>query len=328
MNDTPSTTSPSTSKGAAHAAALVFALLIAGLLGFTAYAKAFHPNPKPVQVEWTGATIPGATFDRSVAAFEAVVLALALLLHRKAWAWALNAVFFSALAGYGAFKSWHGEACGCFAQLFDPPPYSMAAIDIVVVALSLGMASWLGLRKPLVPIALAGALAAGAFGWMFSDATTPPRRAETAQKHEGKTAVQRLIESPAFEDIRAQPEGGPAWLVFCFDPTCHICEAMKPVVDFHKAGYEEGGDPVMQIREFSVADLEKDQGIETHAWETPTLFLFADGKVTRIWTGTQLEDFPAERIQEIYDKVASGEFVVPAQPGEDGAPKEAAAPKP
>lgn len=316
------------SKKPAHAAALVFALLIAGLLGFTAYAKAFHANPKPVEFEWTGASIPGLTFDRAMAGFEVVVLVLALLLHRKCWAWALNAMFFAALAGYGAFKSWHGEACGCFAQLFDPGPYVMASVDIVIVVLSLAMAAWLGLKKPLIGLALIGVLAAGAFGWAFSDATTPPRRAETAQKHEGRTAVQRLIESPAFEDIRAQPEGGPAWLIFCFDPTCHICEAMKPLVDFQKDTWEQEGGFVLRAREYSIPDLQKDHGIETHAWETPTLFVYADGKVTRIWTGNQLEDFPAERLQEIYDKVASGEFLEPAQPGEDGAPKEAPAPKP
>jgi len=315
-------------KKAAHAVALAFALLVAGLLAVTAYAKAFHPNPKVVAFEWTGASIPGVTFDRAMAGFEVVVLILALLLHRKCLAWALNALFFAALAGYGAFKSWHGEACGCFAQLFDPGPWVMAVVDVVIVALSLGMASWLGLKRPLLGLTLVGVLAAGAFGWAFSDATTPPRRAETAQKYEGKTAVQRLIESPAFEDIRAQPEGGPAWLVFCYDPTCHICEAMKPLVDFHKAGYEESGDPILQIRELSIPDLEREHGIETHAWETPTLFIYADGQVTRIWSGNQLEDFPAERIQEIYDNVASGEFLAPAQPGEDGAPKEAPVPKP
>lgn len=328
MNENATNGSPTRPKRAAHAAALVFAILIAGLLGFTAYAKAFHPNPKPVEFAWTGAEIPGTLFDRSVAAFEVVVLILAIALHRMPWAWALNALFFAALAGYGAFKSWHGEACGCFAKLFDPPPYSMAIIDTVIVVLSLAMASWLGLKRALIPVAIVGVLGAGAFGWAFSDATTPPRRAETAQKYEGKTAVQRLIESPAFEDIRTQPEGGPAWLVFCYDPTCHICEAMKPLFDFQKETWEQEGGFVLRAREYSIPDLQTEQGIETHAWETPTLFVYADGQVTRTWSGNQLEDFPAERLQEIYDKVLSGEFLVPGQPGEDGAPQETPAPQP
>ncbi|HBS28048.1 MAG TPA: hypothetical protein DEB06_01035, partial [Phycisphaerales bacterium] len=323
MNDaTPN--SAACSRRPIHTAALVLALLIAGLLGFTAYAKGFHPNPKPVTLEWTGQVIPGATFDRSIAVFEVVVLVLALALHRKAWAWGLNAVFFAALGGFGAFKSWHGEACGCFAQLFDPPAYSMAAVDGVIVLVSLGMASALGLRGRALPVFAGLALGAGIFGWVFADGVTPPRRAETAQKYEGKTAVDRLIESAAFDDIRTQPDGGPAWLVFCFDPTCHICEAMKPLVEFQRDSLAETGDPVMQIRQLSIPELEKAHGIETHAWETPTLFIYAGGKVTRLWTGNQLEEFQPERLQEIYDRTASGEFLAPAQPGEDGAPNASA----
>jgi hypothetical protein len=87
---------------------------------------------------------------------------------------------------------------------------------------------------------------------------------------------------------------------------------MKPTMDFMKETWEQQGDPVLQIREFSIPDIERDLKIENYAWTTPTLFIVSEGKITRLWSGKELEDFTPERLQEIHDKVASGEYLQPA----------------
>ncbi|MDX2115880.1 MAG: hypothetical protein SFZ24_09735 [Planctomycetota bacterium] len=293
---------------AARAASTVFAVAIAGLLAFTAIGKGFYPNLKEIRVEGTDWVLRDGVLDKGIAGFEVLVLIAALALHRRWWAWLLNAVFFAALAGFSAFKSWHGEACGCAGGLVEFPKYFMFALDVVIALASVAMA--VALKGPK-PVAAAVLVASGLFGWsgwVAADATTPPRRAETAQKHEGKTAVQRLFEAEPLRDIREQPAGGPAWMVCAFDPTCHICEAMKPLINFKREELAETGDPVLQIREFSIPDMEKQIGIEPFAWETPTVFIVQDGVVRKIWSGAVLEEFSAERFQEIYDTLAAGGY--------------------
>jgi hypothetical protein len=290
----------------ARIAATIAAVPIAGLLAFTAYAKAVYPNRSPVRFDNSEFTIDGALFDRSIAGFEVLVLVVLLATHRRWWGWAMTALLFGALGGYGLFKSWHGESCGCFAKMFDPPPYSMAAVDAVIVLVSLVMGAWLRAPRAALPAVLVGAVAAGGAGWWFSDLTTPPRRAEVAEKYEGLTAPDRLFASEWMRDIREQPPGGPSWLVFCFDPACHICEEMKPLMDFKREEYEETGDPVLQIRAFSIPEMERELGIEAFAWETPTLMLVQEGRIVRRWAGKELENFTPERLQGIYDSVFDG----------------------
>ncbi len=292
---------------AIRAVALAAAALIAGLLLFTAFAKAAYPNPKEITVEGLGWRIPGPTFERSIAALE-VVVAVGLLTLRRAWgAWLLSALFFGALAGYGLFKSWHGEACGCFAKMFDPPPYSMVAVDVVIVGAALSLAA--GLRSPrgLLALVMFGVIAAAGAGWAVSDATTPPRREEPPGPDK-RLAHALLLDSEAMKDIREQPADGPAWLIFAFDPTCHICEAMKPIIDFKRDELSETGDPVLQVREFSIPEMERDLKIDQWRWETPTLFVVHAGRIVKLWSGKSLEDFTPERFQEIYDTVAAGGY--------------------
>lgn len=304
----PSDLSPRLASRGATTAALVFALAVAGLLLFTAYAKAFYPSPKPVPIEGFRLTIPGPVFDRTIAGFEVAVAVGVLALHRAWAAWAMSAIFFGALGGYSLFKSWHGESCGCFAAMFEAPPYSMFAVDVVIALGSLGIAACLKAPRAILPVALVGALAGGYAGWTFSQATTPPRRAETAAKHGGKLAHARLFDSELMRDIREQDESGPAWLIFCYDPDCHICEAMKPLIEFKMEEYAETDDPVLRIRMFSIPELTKTVGIESFAWETPTLFVVQRGRITKLWSGKVLENYTPERLQEVYDTIASGGY--------------------
>ncbi len=282
--------------------ALVAALLVAALLGFAAFTKFYAPNPKQL------------VLDYSTGIVETAVMILLLVLHRRWWMWGFQVVFFGSMFGYAMYKALHGEPCGCFAKFWEPPKYFTAALDGVIVVASLGLMMRRGAPRAAVAGAIVLAILGSGAGWVLAQATTPPKRAETEQKHGGKNAAQRLVESTAMADIRQQEEGGPAWLVFCYDPTCHICEAMKPLIEFRKDEFAETGDPVLQIRSFSIPDLEKSVGIETYAWETPTLFVFKNGRVTRLWAGKALEGFTPERLQEIYDKVASGEFDQPIAP--------------
>jgi hypothetical protein len=286
---------------------LVPAVLIAALLAFAAFTKFAFPNPKQVG------------FDYATGAIE-VVLVGALLAFHRAWAmWAFCIVFFAGMTGWSAFKSFHGEACGCFAAFWEPPKFFTVALNSVIIAISMGLMARCGGTLPLVTGVLSMALAASGIGWVVSDTMTPPKRAETAEKHGGKIAAQRLLESELLADIAKQPEGGPAWLIFAFDPTCHICEQLKPFVEFKTSELTETQDPVLQIRSVNIPETEKTTGIEAFAWETPTLFIVQDGKIAKQWTGKALETWDATNLQAIYDELSSGTFV-PDPPKAPGAP--------
>lgn len=292
----------------ARVAALIAALLIGALLALTAYAKAFHPSPKPVAIEGTSIVIDGPAFDRGVAGLEIVVGILLLALHRWWGAWILSSFFFAALAGYSFFKSHHGESCGCFSQMFDPPPYSMFTVDVVITMASLILAVALRAPRFVLPVAFMGILISAGAGWAASDATTPPRRAETAAQHGNKLAHTRLLESDLLKDIRDQEPGGAAWMICAFDPTCHICEAMKPLIEFKRDELAETDDPILRVRIFMIPELHKETGIEPFAWETPTVFIISDGKIVKLWSGKVLENYTPERFQEVYDTLAGGGY--------------------
>lgn len=294
---------------AADPVALVIASVMALVLAFAIFAKFYAPNPKQMTLEYV------------VGAAEAAVLVGMFVLHRRWWTWSGLTLMWAGLAGYSFFKSWHGEACGCFSTLWEPPLYFTAVLDSVFALLALGVSVRRGASGGIAAGTLALALACGAVGWFVGDQTTPPRRAETAQKHDGKDAKTRLFESEQMADIRAQPEGGPGWLVFCFDPTCHICKEIKPFMEFKQAGYQETDDPVMQIRMFSIPDLEMETGIEVHAWDTPTIFIVRNGKITRSWSGKALEGWTDKQIDETYNKIADGEYDEPEPASDPAAPR-------
>lgn len=285
---------------------LVPALLIAGLLAFAAFTKFGFANPKQV------------AFDYATGVLEIVILVSLVALHR-AWAmWAFTVVFFAGMTGWSAFKSYHGEACGCFAAFWEPPKFFTVALNSGVIAVSLGLMARCGGTLPLITGVISMALAASGVGWVVSDAMTPPKRADTAEKHGGKIASQRLLESALLADIKAQPPGGPAWLIFAYDPTCHICEQLKPFIEFKAEELTSTEDPVLRIRSVNIPESEKTTGIEVFAWETPTLFVVQDGVITKQWAGKVLETWDASPLQQIHDDLMNGTFVPdpPKGPGE------------
>lgn len=276
---------------------LIPALLVVALLGFAAFTKFAYPNPKQI------------AFDRLTGVLE-VVIALGLVaMHRKWAAWGFIAVFFAGMAGWSAFKSYHGESCGCFAAFWEPPKFFTVALNSVIILVSLGLMAARGATLPIVTGVVSLALAASGTGWVVSDAATPPKRSEVAEKHGGKIASQRLLESDLLADVRAQPAGGPAWLIFAFDPDCHICETLKPFVEVKTQEFTETQDPVLQIRSVNIPETAPKTGIEVFAWETPTLFVVQDGAITKQWTGKTLETWDLNNLIEIYDQLAAGTFV-------------------
>lgn len=314
MNPTPTSIHSTTPRrAAAPSFALLAAIAIASLLAFTSYAKAFHPNPKPVHVEWFDTDLSGLAIDRALAGIEVAFAVMLLGLHRQRGMWLVTALFFAALAGYSLFKSWHGESCGCFAALWDPPPYSTFALDLVISTASFALASALRAPRALVAASIAGALLFAGVGWAVSDATTPPRKID--QPAGTPLPHTRLLQSEPMKDIREQPEGGPGWLICAFDPTCHICEDMKPLIEFKRDELAETADPFLQVRIFQIPDMEKTLGIEQWTWETPTIFVVQDAKITKLWSGTELENYAPERFQEIYTTLSAGGY-----PPEDAPP--------
>ncbi len=288
--------------------ALGIAVLMALVLGFAIFAKFYAPNPKQVTLEYV------------VGAAQSLVILGMFAFHRAWWAWSGLTLMWAALAGYSFFKSWHGEACGCFTTLWEPPPYFTAVLDSVFAIAALGLSVRRGSPRGVAVGVLACALLCGGIGWFVGQATTPPRRAEVAKQYEGKDAKTRLFESDLMADIREQPEDGPGWLIFCFDPSCHTCEEIKPFMEFKQAGYEEIGDPIMQIRMFSLPEVQEQTGIEVHAWETPTIFIVRDGRITRSWSGKVLEGWTDKEIDETYEKIANGEYDEP-EPEPEATPK-------
>ena len=115
-------------------------------------------------------------------------------------------------------------------------------------------------------------------------------------------ARQRWLDSDLLADVREQEFGGPAWLIFNYDPECHICEEIMPYMDFMGEDWELSSDPVLQIRKFSIPDMVEETGIERYQWpNTPTMFVVRDGEIVAQWYGETVEGWTDAEIQEIYD---------------------------
>lgn len=254
--------------------ALTVALLIVAVLGFAAYAKFTGPNPHE--------KIPGTDvlLDHAVAAVEVLVIVGLLALHRLKAAWLVVAVMFAGFAGYAGFYTILGRSCGCFGNLWKPPLGVTLAIDAVFALAALGLARRRGASaRLLIPTAIIGVLAC-AGGYLYAD--SKPRQETIAAKYENKDGPQRLLESELLADVRALPAGSPAYYLFVFDPDCHVCEEMMPRVDWEAGEYESTADPVLQVRKFSVNDLESQHGIERWAFApTPFVVVVRDGQVLR-----------------------------------------------
>jgi hypothetical protein len=250
------------------AVAFTAALLISGVLGFAALAKFTGPNPNE--------KIPGTDFllDYAVAGVEVIVILGLLALHRVKYVWLLTAIMFA------GFYTALGRSCGCFGKLWTPPLGVTLAIDIAFVFLSLAMAKRRGAKLGLILPTLAIAGLACFAGYKYAD--NKPRAETTQVQYENKDAPQRLLESALLADLRDMPAGAPAYYIFLYDPDCHVCEEMKPIVEMDAGNLDSSADADLQVRMYSIPELETQLGIERWAWMgTPSVVVIKDGQVLR-----------------------------------------------
>lgn len=263
------------------AVAFTAALLVSGVLGFAALAKFTGPNPNEKILD------TGILLDYAVAGVEVIVILGLLALHRVKYAWLITAIMFAGFAGYAGFYALVlKRSCGCFGKLWTPPLGVTLAIDIAFVFLSLAMAKRRGAKLGIIFATLGIAGLASFAGYKYAD--SKPRQETVAAKYENKDGPQRLLESSLLADLRDLPAGSPAYYIFVFDPDCHVCEGMKPIIEFQTADLEANADPDLQVRQYSVPDLEAQVGIERWAFSpTPFVIVVKDGQVLRTlsWNG-------------------------------------------
>ena len=97
------------------------------------------------------------------------------------------------------------------------------------------------------------------------------------------SAPERLVRSDLFADIMGQPDGGPAWLVFIYDPECEVCMEKKPDYDDWQVELAESEEP-LRVFQITKEEAEGSTGVEYWAWTgSPVTFLVRDGVVTNRW---------------------------------------------
>lgn len=289
----------------ASGVSFLVALLASLILQFAAVAKILGPNPKLFAIQpGQHGFADGVLLDYVVATGELVFGLLLMAFHRKRFVWPLVSMLFAAFAGYAFYYTFiRGEKCGCFGKLWEPPLGVSFAIDISMVFIALMVGGMLRLSKVAIVLVLLLNLALGYAGNTLAQRLAPPPRTETP----GLTGADRLLASDLMKDIREQPPGSPRWYIFVYDPGCHVCEQMKPIVDMFEQQYA-AGDPTLRIRQFSVPDLKAQLSIDDFEWSpTPTALLVHEGKVERTWRG---EKAPLPD-QEFAMHAAAGTLPVP-----------------
>ncbi len=288
--------------GFSRACAFVVALSVSLVLQFAAVGKILGPNPKVFLLQPGEYGLKsGLLLDYAAAAGELVFVLLLMAWHGRKFVWPLVSMMFAGFAGYSLYWTIRNESCGCFGVLWTPPLGVTLALDIGLALIALMVAGGLRLSKGLIVLVLLLNGGLTYVGYCFAQHNAPPLKTVES----GKTGQDRLLASELMKDIRDQPAGGPAWYVFVFDPTCHICEQMKPFVEQYQQ-QSDAGDPNLRVRQFAIPDLKAKLGIDEFEWfPTPTVFIVKDGAILKVWRGeeclTKLPD------QELAMKLASGQ---------------------
>ncbi len=266
----------------ACSSAFIVALAASLILQFAAVAKVLGPNPKLLLIQpGQYGFEQGVLLDYAVAAGEFLVVLLLMAWHRSRLVWPLVSMMFAVFAGYSLYWTLRGEKCGCFGKLWEPPLGVTLGIDIAMVFLSLLIAGALRLNKVLIALVLVLNVALGAGGYFMAEKLAPPKRTEVV----GMKGEDRLVASDLLKDIREQTAGGPRWYIFIYDPDCHLCEQLKPMIEMFEQQYA-AGDPNLRIRKLSIGEIKEKTGIETFEWNpTPTAILIKDGQVEKVWRG-------------------------------------------
>jgi len=255
---------------------LVVAILVALILVTASYGKLATGSP--------------AVVDYVIGIGQIVIALLVLALHSRAITWLGVTLLFSAYLGYASQRWLGGVACGCFGELsvlgLDlTKPWVSFSLD--VFGILLGVAMLWRLRRLNGDffgwVATAGAVLAGV-GMAFGSMTSPPPATEFVKKSGGLTPVQQLLALPEMSEVRRFD--GPAWLLYLYDPTCHICQEHLPYYE----GYQPANpsEPVLLVRTVSMTDLETrvQDPIPIWAWENvPTTVLVRGGVAVNVVGG-------------------------------------------
>ncbi len=309
-------------------------ILLAGWLGFGAYAKFISPNPHE------------RMFDLTQAVLEIAVIVAVLLAHRWRVAWMCVSMMFAGFAGWGMYAYLNSVSCGCFGKLWTPPAWVSTVVALVFVGLGIAMALNRAAKRDMLVVTAVGALVAGAAGYFAYDLKKTGEdlreaRSELTQNSETIAMLKAAIESgesgaaasvdPCLLKYDDSPIGrvmklesnrdlcrlgpaDPAWVIIIHDEHCHVCENAKYSWDPMMDEMAEIGDLVMQVRQFEINELEAETGIEAWNWdETPNFFVIRNGEILGEewqWRG---EDWPVpgevrDRLEaEFFSGSAAGE---------------------
>lgn len=287
-------------SGAWTAAAGFVAVLVAAALLLAAFSKAATPNPDKI-VDLSGLPLLGAgglglgeaKLDWVIAAGEMVIVVALLLGFRLRLAWAGVAVLFGGLTGYVLHAMVGDRSCGCFGDLIAIPSWVSLTMDIGFVVLALGLLAWRRTYAGLIVAVAALAVANGFVGYRFAawstDAALERKEAKVKQEQDeaGATASEVLLASERLAHIREAPEGGPAWYVFVYDPSCGVCEdLLLGFFEPMQAEFEAQPEPTLRIELVNKEDLSATVGIDPWAWpQSPTAFVVRDGVITNRYGG-------------------------------------------
>lgn len=304
-------------------AARLAALGVAGLLAFGAVMKGFTQTP--VAGDWVGwGQIAGETV---------LALGLLALHRRWWMWGVIAFVFagFAGFTMERLFGG--AASCGCFGSLTIPPRVTLgidAGVFVVSALLMRGMGAGAGAMTGIGALAIPAAIAGGVYAMSLPSPKDFRLSAEMEQAmREGAETVAGGESAPdvaafdplsmrATEAMRLVPRvagkmgamsagwmtelgeatgavarAEPAWLVFVYDPECHVCQQFLPSMRSYAAESKERGDAYLRVILIEKKDLEA-YGIEDWAWPaSPTTALLWRGRIVQEWGG---EETPEPRM--------------------------------
>lgn len=131
---------------------LVSAFILTIILYFAAIAKIVYPSDII------------AKFAFPVAIFEIVLASALLIFFYMKEIWVITALVFASWEGYSLFWLIRGLPCECMGKLITIPPGISIAANIVIFAVSLYLASALGVKKKQIKSLLFYSIFAVLFG--------------------------------------------------------------------------------------------------------------------------------------------------------------------
>lgn len=190
---------PQRPRGLARALLLLASLVVAGLLGFAAYAKwATKPPASGDVMGWV--TIGG----------EILASILILALHRRWWAWTVIAIVFGAFTGYTMHRLFGGaRSCGCFGK-FTVAPRITVWIDATMVAMALGCVCLAGARRGWLWLTGALLLPAAIGGGLYSSSLPTPDDFKAGSAFERIWQEKQAAKAAGGTDTAPAADGAPA----------------------------------------------------------------------------------------------------------------------